>query len=145
MHQKPAALKWILWLLLPTILTACRATADLGKTTWALVAYGPADAPVAAEAPAWIHFDDNGRMGGHTGCNGIFGHYSAADGRIDIRDDELAYNTRDCGLASAEGKQDAFFRAYLGDTDYTQTADRLILALDDGRQVAEYRLEAAAD
>ena len=57
----------------------------------------------------------------------------------------MAYNTQDCGLASAEGKQDAFFRAYLGDTDYTQTADRLILALDDGRQVAEYRLEAAAD
>lgn len=134
-------LKRAFGLMMIIALSGCRATADLGETTWTLVAYGPADAPVAAEAPAWIHFDDNGRMGGHTGCNGFFGHYSAADGRIDIRDDELGYTTQDCDLASAEGRQNAFFRAYLGDTAYTQTAERLVLALDDGRQVAEYRLE----
>ena len=77
MHQKPTALKWILWVILLSILTACRATADLGETTWALVAYGPADAPIPAEVPASITFEANGRFSGFDGCNQFFGNYRA--------------------------------------------------------------------
>ena len=101
MHQKPSMSRFIFLLLLPTILTACRATADLGETTWALVAYGPADAPIAAEAPAWIHFDDNGRMGGYTAVS--YTH-------LDVYKRQVSYlpNTRH---AFCPPRPNEFFRA----------------------------------
>lgn len=123
------------------LLAGCRQTAELGETSWALVAYGPVDAPLAAKAPASISFEDNGRMGGNTGCNAFFGNYEAEDGRLIWRDGELAFTLVGCDLMSAEGRQDAFFREWLvHGADYTQTAERLVLLLDGGQQVAEYRL-----
>jgi heat shock protein HslJ len=117
------------------LLAGCRQTADLGGTEWELVAYGPADAPIPAEAPAWISFEDNGRMGGSIGCNSFSGNYEAEDGRL-ILGDEIAFTAMGCD----QDPQEAFFRAWLGDETYTQTADRLTLVLDEGRQVAEYQL-----
>ena len=113
-------------------------TGDLGGTAWTLVAYGPPGAPIAAEAPASITFEANGRVGGSTGCNTFFGNFSAAGGRLSFVDDELGFTTRECDLASAEGKQEAFFREQLpGGSAYTLTADRLTLHFDGG-QMAEY-------
>ncbi len=113
-------------------------TGDLGGTSWTLVAYGPADALIAAEAPASITFEANGRVGGSTGCNQFFGNFRADGGRLSFVDDELGFTTRDCGPDSAEGRQDAFFRAHLpGGSAYTLTADRLTLHFDGG-QMAEY-------
>ena len=54
------------------MLNSDRETADLGGTAWTLVAYGPADAPVAA-APASIIFEANGRFSGFDGCNRFSG------------------------------------------------------------------------
>ena len=123
------------------LLTGCRRTAELGETAWELIAYGSADVPLAAEAPATISFEDNGRMGGSTGCNSFFGNFETEDGRLTWRDGELAFTVMGCNLASSAGKQDAFFRKWLVQgADYTQTADRLVLLFDSGRQVAEYRL-----
>ena len=113
-------------------------TADLGGTEWTLVAYGPPGAPIAAEAPASITFEANGRVGGSTGCNTFFGNFSAAGGRLSFVDDELAFTTMGCGPDSAEGRQDAFFRQQLpGGSAYTLAADRLTLHFDGG-QMAEY-------
>ena len=132
--------RWIL-VIVVVLLAGCRQTAELGETSWELVAYGPANAPLAAEAPASISFEDNGRMGGSTGCNSFFGNYEAEDDRLTLRDGELGFTLQDCGLASPEGKQDAFFREWLViGAEYTQTAERLVLLFDDGRQLAEYRL-----
>jgi heat shock protein HslJ len=131
---------WIM-VLMVIVLTGCRETAELGETSWELAAYGPADAPILAVAPASIRFEDNGRLSGHTGCNAFSGHYEAEDGRLTFRNNEMAFTTRDCGAATPEGQQDAFFRQWLdGGADYTQTAERLTLLFDDGRQLAEYRL-----
>ncbi len=113
-------------------------TADLGGTAWTLVAYGPADAPTAAEAPASINFEANGRFSGSTGCNGFFGNFRAADGRLTIVDGEIGMTLAECG-DTPEGAQNAFFRAHLGDATYERTADRLTLHLDGG-QVAEFTL-----
>jgi heat shock protein HslJ len=125
-----------------TALTGCRETADLGETSWELVAYGPADAPMPAVAPASLRFEDNGRLGGHTGCNAFSGHYEAEDGRLTFRNNEMAFTTRECGAATPEGRQDAFFRQWLiQGVEYEQTADGLVLYFDEGRQVAEYRLD----
>jgi heat shock protein HslJ len=105
------------------------------------VAYGPADAPTPVGVPASIRFEDNGRVGGFTGCNSFSGHYETEDGNLTFRDNEMAFTTRDCGAATPEGPQDAFLREWLSrGADYTQTAERLTLLFDDGRQVAEYRL-----
>ncbi len=133
-------LSWGLLALL-MLLAGCRRTAELGETSWELVVYGPADAPIVAEAPASISFENNGRMGGSTGCNSFFGNYEAEDGRLTWRDGELAFTVVDCDPASAAGRQDAFFREWLVQgADYTQAAEQLVLLFDDGRQVAEYRL-----
>lgn len=141
MRRTLAVIGWAL-LLTGIALASCRATADLGETMWTLVAYGPVDAPLPAEAPASIYFENNGRMGGHDGCNGFFGNYEAEDGRLTFRDNEMAFNTQDCDPASPEGRQDAFFREWLNDgANYTQTTEQLILYFDGGGQVAEYRLD----
>ena len=122
------------------LLAGCRQTAELGETSWALVAYGPVDVPLDAEAPASISFEDNGRMGGNTGCNAFSGNYEAEDGRL-LLSDEIAYTAKGCGTDSPEATQEAFFRSRLGDSiTYTQTTDRLVLFFNDGQQVAEYRL-----
>jgi heat shock protein HslJ len=132
---------WLLGIVVALGATGCRETADLGETSWALVAYGPADAPIPAEATALIHFEDNGRMGGHTGCNAFYGHYEAIDGRLTFRNDEMAFTTMGCDLATPEGRQDAFFHKWLGGgADYSQSTEQLILYFDEGKQAAEYRL-----
>jgi heat shock protein HslJ len=131
---------WIILLIL-IALTGCRETAELGETSWELVTYGPADAPILAEAPASIRFEDNGRMGGHTGCNSFSGHYEAKDGRLIFRNSEMAFTTMGCDPNAPEGRQEVFFRTWLaGGADYAQTGESLTLYFDDGRQVAEYRL-----
>lgn len=137
-RRNVSILAWTILLLIA--LTACRRTADLGETAWELVAYGPTDAPIPAEAPASIRFEDNGRMGGHTGCNSFYSHYEAKDGQLTFPNDEIAFTTGGCDPNTPDGRQDAFFRQWLGGADYTQTEERLILYFDDGRQVAEYRL-----
>ncbi|MCW5861914.1 MAG: META domain-containing protein [Anaerolineae bacterium] len=113
-------------------------TGDLGGTSWTLVAYGPKDAPIPAEAPATIEFENNGRMDGWTGCNRFFANFRAKDGRLSFVDDGLARTLAECDPATAEGAQDAFFHQWLGGViRYAQRADRLILNLEDG-QIAEY-------
>lgn len=130
---------YIILSILALLVAGCWATADLGGTSWQLTAYGPADAPLEAEAPASMQFDDNGRLSGLTGCNAFYGNYRVDDGRISLRDNELAFTVRDCGGDSPEGMQDAFFRAWLpGMGDYSQTDDGLQLALDEGQQMAVY-------
>ena len=112
-------------------------TADLGGTEWTLVAYGPADALIPAEAPASITFEDNGRFYGFDGCNQFFGNYRAEDGQWEIVDGELARTLAECGDNEPEGAQGTFFRTRLTDGRYTKTADRLTLYFDDG-QMAEF-------
>jgi heat shock protein HslJ len=127
--------------LMLTALTGCRETAELGETSWELAAYGPADAPIPAEAPAWISFADDGRISGNDGCNYFEGYYEARDGRLTFRDGELLFSAMDCGTDSPEGRQDAFFLQWLGGgVDYAKTAEGLVLYFDEGRQLAEYRL-----
>lgn len=137
------------WAVLVILLmvTSCQRTADLGETSWELVAYGTADAPVTAdasvtaEAPASIRFDGDGRVSGFTGCNEFFGNYEASDGRLAFRDNEIAFTTRDCHSESGERAQDDFFRDWLGlGAGYSQMEEKLTLSFDEGRQVAEYRL-----
>ncbi|MBP6788751.1 MAG: META domain-containing protein [Candidatus Promineofilum sp.] len=121
-------------------LASCRKTAELGETSWRLVSYGPVDAPLTPVASPSISFDDNGRMGGFTGCNSFYGHYEADDEQI-ILDNELAFTLQGCGPPSPEGMQDEFFRKWLGDVSYSQIEDSLWLYFDEGRQIAEYRLD----
>lgn len=127
-----------LMVLLPA---GCRQTADLGETSWLLVSYGPVDAPFTPAGSPWISFDNNGRMAGSTGCNAFYGHYEADDGRIALRDNELAFTAMYCDPASPEGMQETFFRKWLGDIAYSQTEDSLWLYFDEGQQIAEYKPE----
>ncbi len=139
MKIRPDKTTCIILFILALLVAGCRATADLGGTSWQLTAYGPADAPLDAEAPASIQFEDNGRLGGFTGCNTFFGHYRVDDGRISLRDGELAFTVVDCDASTPEGRQDEFFRAWLTDIgDYSQTDDGLQLVFDEGRQSAVY-------
>ena len=112
-------------------------TADLGGTAWTLVAYGPAGAPIAAEAPASITFEANGRFSGFDGCNRFFGNFRAGDGQWEIVDGEVARTLAECDTESPAGAQGAFFRARLTDGNYTKMADRLTLWFADG-QMAEF-------
>lgn len=144
--SRPRATRWALGIAIVALAAALtallipdHATAGLGGTSWRLVAYGPESAPVAAEAPATLEFESNGRMGGRTGCNQFFGNYRAEDGRLWFVDG-LAFTTQDCDPATAEGAQDAFFRAHLPDgAGYEQTPDRLTLRFANG-QMAQYTL-----
>jgi len=139
MKIRPDKKTYIALFILALFVTGCRATTDLGGTSWQLTAYGPADAPLDAEAPASIQFKDNGRLGGFTGCNAFFGHYRVDDGQISLRDGELAFTVVDCDASTPEGRQDEFFRAWLTDIgDYSQTDDGLQLVFDEGRQIAVY-------
>ena len=115
------------------VLIPDRETAGLGGTSWTLVAYGPASAPMPAQAPASITFEANGRFSGFDGCNGFSGNYSAADGQWAIVDGEVARTLNEC----AGDAQGTFFRQYLSDGRYTMTDDSLTLHLADG-QVAEF-------
>ena len=119
------------------VLIPDRETGDLGGTTWTLLAYGPADAPIPAQAPASITFEANGRFGGSTGCNQFSGNFRAADGQLSFVDGEVAFTAMGCDPTSAEGQQEEFFRSHLSRIRYTHTADRLTLHLADG-QIAEY-------
>jgi heat shock protein HslJ len=120
------------------VLIPDRETADLGGTAWTLVAYGPTDAPIAAEAPARIAFEANGRFSGSTGCNQFSGNYRAAGGRLEFVDNEVAMTLADCPAETPEGQQNTFFRAHLrSGIPYSETADRLTLHFADG-QIAEY-------
>jgi heat shock protein HslJ len=127
--------------LIVLLLAGCRKTADLGETSWSLVSYGPVDAPVTPVGSPSIGFENNGRMGGFTGCNSFYGEYEADEERITLRNGELASTVRDCGSTTLEGMQDEFFRKWLGDMDYLQTEDSLWLYFDEGRQIAEYKLD----
>ena len=139
MKTRPGKTTCIVLFILALLVAGCRATADLGGTAWQLTAYGPADAPLDAEALAYIHFEDNGRFDGSTGCNGFFGHYRVDAGRILLRDSELAFTLADCDTSTPEGMQNEFFRAWLADIgDYSQTDGGLQLAFDEGRQIAVY-------
>jgi len=119
------------------VLIPDRETSDLGGTAWTLVAYGPAGAPIAAEAPASITFQANGRFDGFAGCNTFFGNFGAADGQWEIVDGEIARTLADCSADTPAGAQDAFFRQHMTDGRYTLTDDRLTLHFDGG-QIAEY-------
>ena len=139
MKIRPHKTTCMVFFILVLLMTGCRATADLGGTSWQLTAYGPADAPLDAEAPAYIQFEENGRLGGFTGCSIFFGHYRVDDGRISLRDNELAFTLQECDADSPEGMQGTFFRAWLTDIgDYSQTDDGLQLVFDEGRQIAVY-------
>lgn len=86
--------------LLPLAVSACgsdssgtaRATIagtsqSLMKTSWTLVAYGPADQPKAVVTGSEVTaiFDDQpGRVVGSAGCNGYGGSYATADGKLTI-------------------------------------------------------------
>ena len=63
MKIRPDKTTCIVLFILALLVAGCRATADLGGTSWQLTAYGPTDAPLDAEAPASIQFEDNGRLG----------------------------------------------------------------------------------
>jgi heat shock protein HslJ len=120
------------------VLIPDRETTDLGGTSWTLVAYGPAGAPMPAQAPASITFEANGRFSGFDGCNGFSGNYSAAAGRLSFVNDEVAFTTQDCDPATPAGAQDAFFRQYLrSGIPYSQLDRELVLRLADG-QVAGF-------
>jgi|CXWK01.1.fsa_nt_gi heat shock protein HslJ len=139
MKIRPDKTTCIVLFILALLVAGCRATADLGGTSWQLTAYGPTDAPLDAEAPASIQFEDNGRLGGFTGCTAFFGHYRVDDGRISLRDNELAFTLQECDADSPEGMQGTFFRAWLTDIgDYSQTDDGLQLVFDEGRQIAVF-------
>lgn len=139
MKIRPHKTTCMVFFILVLLVAGCRATADLGGTSWQLTAYGPADAPLDAEAPASIQFEDNGRLGGFTGCNTFFGHYRVDDGQISLRDNELAFTVLDCDTSTPEGMQDEFFRVWLIDIgDYSQTDESLQLVFDEGRQIAVY-------
>ena len=127
--------------LIVLLLAGCRKTADLGETSWSLVSYGPVDAPLPPVGSPSIGFDNNGRMGGFTACNSFYGEYEAEEGRITLRNGELASTVMYCDPTTPEGMQDAFFRQWLGDMDYLQTEDSLWLYFDEGRQIAEYKLD----
>ena len=111
-------------------------TGDLGGTEWTLVAYGPADTPIAAEVPASITFEANGRFYGFDGCNRFFGNYRATEGRWEIVDDEVGRTLAECGAHQPDGVQGIFFRTRLTDGNYTKTVDRLTLHFADGQMAA---------
>ncbi len=77
----------------PTVVPAATATpgdtsfGGLGGVTWTLVAYGPADAPVAVlpEAPITLAFTPEG-INGHAGCNSYFGAFQFDVGAITFTD-----------------------------------------------------------
>ena len=61
------------------------------------------------------------------------------DGRISLRNNELAFTLQECDADSPEGMQGTFFRALLIDIgDYSQTDDGLQLVFDEGRQIAVF-------
>jgi len=61
------------------------------------------------------------------------------DGRISLRNNELAFTLQECDADSPEGMQGTFSRALLTDIgDYSQTDDGLQLVFDEGRQIAVF-------
>ena len=52
--------------------------------TWTLTSYGPADAPVPAveDSGAQLIFNDDGTLGGNSGCNGFGGDYTVEGDQI---------------------------------------------------------------
>ena len=80
--------KYIPFLLILIILTACttRATSLIG--TWKLVSYGPPDLMTAAipDAEATLTFGEDGTVGGSGGCNSLGGEYEVTANTITFSD-----------------------------------------------------------
>ena len=80
--------KYIPFLLILIILTACttRATSLIG--TWKLVSYGPPDSMTAAipDADATLTFGEDGTVGGSGGCNSLGGEYEVTANTITFSD-----------------------------------------------------------
>lgn len=80
--------KYIPFLLILIILTACttRATSLIG--TWKLVSYGPPDSMTAAipDAEATLTFGEDGTVGGSGGCNSLGGEYEVTANTITFSD-----------------------------------------------------------
>ena len=80
--------KYIPFLLILIILTACttRATSLIG--TWKLVSYGPPDSMTAAipDADATLTFGEDGTVDGSGGCNSLGGEYEVTANTITFSD-----------------------------------------------------------
>ena len=76
----------ILLFVLSLAISAC-AAGDPSEAligTWTLTSYGPADAPVPAieDSGAQLIFNEDGTLGGNSGCNGFGGDYTVEGNEI---------------------------------------------------------------
>jgi len=127
-------------LLAGVLLSTCGPKDTLDGTSWALVAYGPADAPTPAAGGSLTFVDS--RISGQVGCNTVSGEYEVDGDRLAFTNDELAFTVMGCPEDTPAGRQERFLRQWLGSgATMAREGDRLTLLFGEGRQVAEYTLE----
>jgi uncharacterized lipoprotein YbaY/heat shock protein HslJ len=115
--------------------------AALRANAWALVAYGPADAPTQAAAsergPATLAFEED-RVAGFSGCNGFGGPYQATAGTITFGNLISTLIACDDPINSQE---QAIFGALQGERPYTIVGNELRISYDEGRSALVYRAQ----
>jgi heat shock protein HslJ len=110
--------------------------AELDETSWRAARFGPdlgSTAPPETEFSLEVQGD---RLAGRSGCNRFMGSWSIDNGRLEIG--QLASTMMFCdGLMELEG---AFLAALQGARSAALDGERLILADEAGRAVAEFTL-----
>lgn len=124
------------------LFAACAATTaatstDLRGTEWTLVSIeGFASLPSAAATPT-IHFDDDGRFSGNSGCNSGSGTWTATADQLTLG--SMAMTRRACAADEANQLERAWVGAVEGTRRYRVADGRLELLDADGRTLATFR------
>ena len=125
--------RWFVAVASVLVCSACgerTAPAILGGTDW--VVTDPGGSP----RPATLSFGTDGRIGGHSGCNGYGGRYERSADRLAIAD----ITTQEAGCPDERGAQEAALYERFGQVRRYQThEDRLVLLGEDGPLITATR------
>ncbi len=88
-----------------------------------------ADAPLPDDSGAFVRFEGDGRLAGHSGCNGFFGSYRLDGDRIEIG--PLAATKMACEPAVME-RETAFMTALGSARSFQRDGTRLTLRDESG-------------
>lgn len=122
----------------PTQSAPAPSDSQLAGTSWALISFGPAGAPVAVlpDSTITLEFAADGQAGGHGGCNTYGGSYAVDDGELVFG--EMISTLMACADADITEQETQYLAALATAGRFEVTADSLTIWYDDGSGVLNF-------